>query len=182
MQPLEIIKKYYAADSVAYSILVEHSTMVAGKAIEIARGLKHLTPDLVFIEEAAMLHDIGIFMTNAPRIGCHGEKEYICHGYLGRALMEQEGLQGHALVCERHVGAGLSKLDISEHKLPLPERDMMPVSLEEKIICFADKFFSKKPGRLKEEMTLEKVRGQISHYGKAQLEKFEELLLLFQGR
>lgn len=181
MQPLEIIKKYYVVGSRSYSILVEHSKMVAEKSLEIARRLEHWNPDMVFIEEAAMLHDIGIFMTHAPHIGCHGEKEYICHGYLGRELLEQEGLHRHALVCERHVGAGLSIGDILEHKLPIPKRDMRPVAIEEKIICFADKFFSKRPGRLSEEIPLEEVRRKMSLYGRSQVERFEELLRLFSG-
>ena len=181
MQPLEIIKKYYRVDSVAYAILVEHSEMVAKKSLEIAHGLKHATPDLAFIEEAAMLHDIGICMTQDPRLGCHGEKDYICHGYLGRELLEREGLYRHALVCERHVGAGLSIEDIREHKLPLPERDMLPLSIEEKIICFADKFFSKRPGKLHEELQPDKVRKQMAGYGRSQLERFEEMFRLFIG-
>jgi uncharacterized protein len=118
-------------------------------------------------------------MTHAPWIGCHGEKGYICHGYLGRELIEKEGFPAHALVCERHVGAGLSKADIKEYKLPVPERDMLPVSIEEKIICYADKFFSKRLGRLHEEMPLEEVRRQISGYGRTQLERFEELTKMF---
>ncbi len=59
-----------------------------------------------------MLHDIGIFLTNAPHIGCYGDKPYICHGYLGREILDKEGLPGHAMVCERHVGAGLTVTDI----------------------------------------------------------------------
>ena len=49
----------------------------------------------------------------------------------------------HALVCERHTGAGLSLKDIMDQKLPVPPREMLPVSMEEQVICFADKFFSK---------------------------------------
>jgi len=55
---------------------------------------------LGFIEEAALLHDIGIFNTNLPKIGCYGRHPYISHGYLGRELLENEGLAAHALVCE----------------------------------------------------------------------------------
>ncbi|MEZ4602993.1 MAG: hypothetical protein R2861_06175 [Desulfobacterales bacterium] len=34
--------------------------------------------------------------------------------------------------------------EIQTHHLPLPLRSMVPVTLEEEIICYADKFFSKK--------------------------------------
>ena len=95
------------------------------------------------MEEAAMLHDIGIFLTHAPSLGCNGPHPYLKHGHLGCKLLEKEGLPKHALVCERHVGVGITRKDVLDHKLPLPAKDMLPLSLEEKIICYADKFFSK---------------------------------------
>ena len=57
--------------------------------------------------------------------------------------MRSEGYPRHALVCERHTGAGLSLEDIIAQNLPVPHRDMLPVSMEEQVVCFADKFYSK---------------------------------------
>ena len=57
--------------------------------------------------------------------------------------MRKEGFPRHALVCERHTGAGISLQSIIDQQLPVPHRDMVPVSLEEQVICFADKFFFK---------------------------------------
>jgi hypothetical protein len=57
-----------------------------------------------------------------------------------------EQKKGHpelALVCERHIGVGISIAEIQHHNLPLPSRDMIPVSIEEQLICYSDKFFSK---------------------------------------
>ena len=82
-----IIKKYYPESSEAYHILTVHSRSVADKALEIARRHPELNLDLTFIEEAAMLHDIGIFKCDADGIDCHGEAPYICHGYLGADLI-----------------------------------------------------------------------------------------------
>lgn len=107
-----------------------------------------------------MIHDIGIFLTNAPRISCLGSFPYICHGYLGADLMRKEGFPKHALVCERHTGAGISLSDIEQQNLPLPKRDLRPVSLEEQLICFADKFYSKT--RLDEELTLSQVQVSLN--------------------
>lgn len=87
MNPLDIIAKYYPVGSEAYRILVIHSRSVADKALAIARMHPEMNLDLTFVEEAAMLHDIGIFRCNAPDIDCHGDAEYICHGYLGAELM-----------------------------------------------------------------------------------------------
>jgi uncharacterized protein len=126
-----------------------------------------------------MLHDIGIFLTYEPKIGCHGDKPYICHGYLGREILEREGLPLHALVCERHIGVGISLIEINKKKLPIPKRDMIPVSLEEKIVCFADKFFSKDTGFLLREKTIEKVRKNIAQYGDEKLRQFDEWIEFF---
>ncbi len=179
IEPLEIIEKYYMPGSAAYAVLVGHSEAVAKKALEAASNVRYLAPDETFIREAAMLHDIGIFMTDEPQIDCHGDRRYICHGYLGRELLEREGLARHALVCERHVGVGISIADIDRHMLPIPRRDMLPLSLEEKIVCYADKFFSKKPGCLHVEKSLEEVRAAIARYGEDKLAVFDEMHLLF---
>ncbi len=176
-----IIRKYYEPDSPAFPILIAHSSAVAQKALDIAKQLGHMNPDTAFISEAAMLHDIGIFMTNEPGIGCHGRHKYICHGYLGRELLEREGMPRHALVCERHVGVGISIDDIDRKKLPLPRREMLPITLEEKIICFADKFFSKKKDTLGQEKPLEEVKRGIARYGADKLERFDEMVRVFLG-
>jgi len=144
MNPTDIIDEFYDPGSVAHDILIIHSKAVAAKALSVARHVSYLNPDLGFIEEATMLHDIGIVFVNAPELGCHGDKPYICHGYLGRELLEREGFPLHALVCERHIGAGLGITDIEKYHLLLPRRDMKPLSIEEKIICYADKFYSKR--------------------------------------
>lgn len=180
MEPLDIIRKYYDPESKAYHFLVHHSRLVAKKALEISDRVGHLSPDIRFIEEAAMLHDIGIFYTNAPKIGCYGYKDYICHGYLGRELLEKEGLPRHALVCERHVGVGITAEEIRSNNLPLPERDMLPLTIEEKIICLADKFFSKGEHDLMHEKPLERVRGIVNSYGEGKLSIFDEWLDVFK--
>ena len=90
-----------------------------------------------------MLHDIGIIYCDAPKIYCNGTHKYIEHGYLGAELLRREGFPKHALVAERHTGTGITIEQIEREELPIPERDYCPQSLEEKIICYADKFYSK---------------------------------------
>ncbi len=182
MDPIKIIKKYYTPDSLAYNLLINHSKVVTEKALNIAANVLYLNPDLNFIAEAAMLHDIGIFLTNEPAIGCYGEKPYICHGYLGKELLEKEGLIRHGLVCERHIGVGITAEEIENKRLPLPKRDMVPISIEEKIICFADKFFSKDSEFLLKEKPIEIVRKNIARYGDEKIKVFEEWLRLFNPK
>lgn len=177
MYPLDLIEKYYPKDNEQKTILVVHSTSVAQKALQIAGNHPELKLDTTFLHEAAMLHDIGIFLTNAPIIQCFGEKPYICHGYLGADLVREEGFVQHALVCERHTGAGLSLADILKQELPVPHREMLPVSLEEQVICFADKFFSKT--HLDREKTVEVARKSIARYGDDGLARFDNWCRLF---
>jgi uncharacterized protein len=171
--PVEIIKKFYDPDTKAYKILLQHGKYVAQKALEVATGIMHLNPDLDFIGEAAMLHDIGICMTNAPTLGCTGKYNYLCHGYLGREMLTKIGLPKHGLVCERHIGVGIKIQDIKRQKLPLPERNMVPISLEEKIIAFADKFFSKNSNMSAKEKSVQEIKNSLLKFGEDKVAIFQ---------
>ena len=70
MDALAIINKYYPEDNELNHILLAHSRSVADKALWIAGKHPELNLDKQFLEEAAMLHDIGIFMTDAEGICC----------------------------------------------------------------------------------------------------------------
>jgi uncharacterized protein len=180
MNPPEIIAEFYEPDSKLYQMLVRHGEQVANKAIDIAKRVPHLKPDLDFIKEAAMLHDIGIFETNTPKLGCFGIHPYVCHGYLGRKILEKKGLLQHALVCERHVGIGIPVEEIKRHNLPLPQRDMIPISIEEQIICFADKFFSKNGEREGCEKTVGDILNSLQRYGPEKVVRFQKWMQLFE--
>ena len=177
MNPYSIIDKYYPEDNELKHILVTHSRSVADKALYMARRHPELNLDLQFIEEAALLHDIGIFRTDAAGIHCYGNRPYICHGTIGADLVRAEGYPRHALVCERHTGAGLSLQQIVSEHLPIPHRELVPVTPEEQIICFADKFFSKT--HLDREKTVEKARHSLEKYGEEGLKRFDAWTKLF---
>jgi len=181
MNPLDIINEFYEPGSRLHEILVIHSTAVAAKAMSVASRVSHLNPDLAFIQEAAMLHDIGIFLTDAPSIGCKGKHQYVCHGFLGRELLEDRGLLKHALVCERHVGVGLTLEEIKSRVLPLPLRDMVPITLEEQIVCYTDKFFSKKNSNNGRELSLDDVVKSLEKYGSDKVQRFLDWVKLFNN-
>ena len=157
MNSLDIIEKYYKKGTPLYDILLSHSVSVSNKALKLARQ-SGLDIDFQFVQEAAMLHDIE-------------------HGYLGAELLRSEGLPRHALVCERHTGTGISLEEIIERNLPLPHRDMVPVSLEEQLICYADIFYSKT--RLEQETPIVKVRQKVARWGEQSSAKFEEWFSMF---
>ena len=171
MNPLEIIDKYYPEAGELKHILLTHSRSVADKALQIAERHPELHLDKEFLYEGAMVH------TNAPDIFCFGDKPYICHGYLGADLMRAEGYPRHALVCERHTGAGLTLQRIVEQNLPIPHRELVPVSLEEQVICFADKFYSKT--KLDKGKSVEKARKSLEKHGEDGLARFDRWCELF---
>ena len=173
-----IIDKYYPKDNELRHILITHSQSVARKALQIVSSHPELHLDTQFIEEAAMLHDLGIFLTDAPDIQCFGSQPYICHGRLGADIMRKEGFERHARVCERHTGAGITCEEIVKQGLPLPHRDFLPETLEEKVICYADKFFSKT--HLDEEKTIEKAVKSLAKFGKDGVKRFLEWEHIFK--
>jgi len=172
-----VIDKYYSDNQPLRELLLLHSRLVAQKALAIVDAHPELGADRKFTEEAAMLHDIGIFLTDAAPIHCFGKYHYVCHGYLGAELLRKEGLPLHALVAERHTGTGLTLRQIVERDLPVPHREMVPVSIEEKIICFADKFFSKT--RPQEEKTVEQAEYSLAKFGDEGVQIFRSWCKLF---
>lgn len=139
----QVIDKYYPPGTSRRVIYMRHCEAVAQLALEIAdRKSLPLAPSM--IREAAMLHDIGICMTYAPDIDCHGTAPYIMHGVSGGEIIRREGLPEEcARVAERHTGAGITSDEIVRQSLPLPPGEYMPVSLLERLVCYADKFYSK---------------------------------------
>lgn len=177
MWTIDLLNRYLAGNSL--EIVLEHSRYVAALAVEISDHLILSEEQRIFIEEAALLHDIGVSQVHAPGLGLYGPQQYIMHGFLGREILEREGYPLHGLVSERHTGVGLTSEDIVRQKLPLPHRDMCPQSLSEQIVCFADLFYSKKAGRLGERKTVEHVRKNLLHFGEEKVAIFDAWMTKF---
>lgn len=177
MNPIAIIEKYYSAQPELQQLLLTHSTSVAKRALSISRAHPELGLDEDFLWEAAMLHDIGIVRTDAPAILCFGTEPYICHGFIGAEMMRREGFPRHALVCERHTGTGLTLQQIATAGWPLPQRDMQPVTMEEQVVCYADKFYSKT--RLDHEKSVDEAQHSLMKFGEAGIAKFNHWHELF---
>ena len=174
----QILDQYYKEDNELRHILLVHSQSVAHKALQIVSLHPELNLDARFVEEAAMLHDIGVRWCNAPGIQCFGTEPYICHGRIGAELLRKHGLERHARVCERHTGAGLSRQEIVSQQLPLPHCDFLPETLEEQVICYADKFFSKT--RLDREKTVEQALNSLATFGEEGLVRFRRWAEMFE--
>lgn len=171
LDAITLLEEYYLPHTQAHSILIPHSQAVAQKAVAIATRLQtsgydiYASIDIHFIRQAALLHDIGIFSTYAPSLGCYGTMPYLRHGIAGHDLLLERGFPRHASVCQNHIGVGLSAVEIKTQHLPLPEQDFLPRNIEEQIITYADLFFSKTPGRLYHEKSAAAVRRTVISYG-----------------
>ena len=173
----EIIGKYYPEDDELRRLLVRHSRQVADLCLEVCSRHPEMGIDVCFVEEAAMLHDIGIRWCHAPGIYCFGEEPYLRHGLIGGCVLRKEGLSDHARVCERHTGAGITREQIEKRQLPLPLDDYLPETLEEQLVCYADKFFSKShPDRL---LTADQAAKSLEPFGTDGVERFMHWHKLF---
>jgi len=169
----EILKKYSTSEE-TFETVLRHSLEVLSKSIEIINQKKlYEKVDFDLIVSGSILHDIGTFEFLE-----HKEKEdYIRHGIIGAEILRREGFKREALVAERHIGSGLDKEEIIARGWDIPQKDFLPVSLEEKIICYADKFSSKTPGK---KDTLEIIEKEFAGYGGDSLKRFLDLKEVFE--
>ncbi len=172
MNPLEIIYKYYPDDNALRRLLIHHSQQVEKKALEVCSKHPELHLNEKLLRDGAMLHDLGIFLTDAPGIHCHGHFNYLLHGMLGAELMRREGREDLARICERHTGTGMTRQAFRDHGVEPPATDLCPETLEEQVICYADKFFSKShPER---ERTVEETVKSLEKFGDKGVEIFRK--------
>lgn len=169
--------KYYGDNVILRNIVMHHSEMVAKKALEICKR-KNLSLNPRDVYCAAMLHDIGVIKCYAPDIHANGHLPYLLHGLEGKIILDREGLEKFSNVCLTHTGAGITKKNIKDKNLPLPEIDMVPKTLLEKLICYADKFFSKSR-EIEKEKNLEEIMAQMKKYGEDSYIRFMKLHSMF---
>jgi len=127
--------------------VIQHCKTVAGYARQIAfeiirRNAKKIHPvnidmDAVFL--GALLHDIG-------RSKTHG----IGHAIAGAEIARKSGLSETLVdIIERHIGAGIPEDEAKA--LGIPEKDYIPITIEEKIVAHADNLvFGDKIGTMDE--------------------------------
>jgi len=109
--------------------VIRHCITVSSLAVRIARLFvkRGFNINVRLVEVGSLLHDIG-------RSRTHG----IRHGIIGGEIVRELGLpEAVARIVERHVGAGLAADEATS--FGLPHRDLIPMTWEEKIVCYADK-------------------------------------------
>ncbi len=171
MNPIEIASAHIPPN--LWKVFFVHSILVAQFSLQIADKLALDRETKKFIEEAALLHDIGIGKVSMTKEELQAKPPYIQHGIIGEKILQDLGYPLHAAVCRNHIGVGLSRQVILKNKLPLPAEDMMPSTLPEKIITYADLFFSK--SNIYHKRSFAEVEAKIGSYGQDQLQGLQKL-------
>jgi uncharacterized protein len=126
--------------------VISHCKAVADLALETAsvleiRGFKI---DFALVEAGALLHDIGRSKTHS-----------VHHAVVGAEIAEAAGLPDSVVaIIKRHVGGGITASEAEE--LGWPEDVYVPVTLEEKVVAYADKLIEKGK-RAPIDITIEKL-------------------------
>lgn len=109
--------------------IVKHQLAVMREARDIAYNIKKILVDIELVKSGALLHDIG-------RIKDHS----FLHGPIGGDIIRYYGFSEKlARIAERHTMAGLSSEEAENFSLP--DRIYEPDTIEEKIVCLADKYY-----------------------------------------
>ncbi len=141
----ELLRKY-APDEEQYELVLTHGKIVAEIALESAGNLKEPV-NLEVLEAACLLHDIGSY----PFLGASHHHEnykrlYSLHSVLGAKILQEENVDERIWkAVETHVLLGLTEAEIRESDKALPYKNYEPKSIEGRLLCYADRFHSKKP-------------------------------------
>ena len=130
--------------------VIEHCKTVSQLAVKIAKKLKNngFNVDLRLVEIGALLHDIGRSKTHT-----------VHHAIIGANIAREAGLPEAIIrIIERHVGGGITSQEA--RKLGWPVRDYVPETLEEKIVCYADKLIEGNR-QVPIERTIEKLAAEL---------------------
>ena len=109
--------------------VMAHCRAVADFAVEIANACreKGMKVDVDLVRIGGLLHDIG-------RAKTHG----VDHGVMGASIARDYSLSGKLVnIIERHVGSGITEKEARRSGLPV--KSFVPVSLEERVVAYADK-------------------------------------------
>ena len=135
------LHKKHAPNEKALNSVWKHSHIVRRIALQIADNWHQTDRELINI--GALLHDIGVY-----KLYKNGEldasKNYVTHGLLGYNLLKEEGFD--ETICRFalcHTGVGITSQEVESQNLPLPIRDYVAETDEERIVMYADKFHSK---------------------------------------
>ena len=132
--------------------VIKHCKAVAKLALATAEACKGkgLNVDLELVEIGALLHDIGRSKTHS-----------VHHAVVGAEILEAAGLPEPVIsIIKRHVGGGITTSEAE--RLGWPKDVYVPLTIEEKIVSYADKLI-KKSKRVPIEITIKELAKEGRH-------------------
>jgi len=154
-QALQLLRESQCSEAV-----INHCKAVAELALETAslleeRGLKI---DFALVEAGSLLHDIGRSKTHT-----------VHHVVVGAEIAKSLGLPDSVVsIIKRHVGGGITAAEAA--KLGWSKDVYVPVTLEEKVVSYADKLIENNK-RVPISVTVEKLRGELKCEAAERVEK-----------
>lgn len=150
--------------------VVRHCEAVAELAVEIAYVLKekNLEVDVELVETGALLHDIGRSKTHS-----------VHHAVRGAEIAKTLGLPESIIsIIKRHVGGGISQADAQ--RLGWPKDIYVPRTIEEKIVCYADKLIDGSK-RVPINVTIEKMSERLPPSAIERMQRLHEEMIALVG-
>lgn len=150
--------------------VVRHCEAVSALAVEIAEACrkKGYNVDVQLVEIGALLHDIG-------RAKTHTVHHAVLGAEIARSLDLPESLVS---IIKRHVGGGITATEAQ--KLGWPRDIYVPLTLEEKIVSYADKLIEGSR-RVPIEVTIEELSRELPAPAIQRLWKLHEEMLILVG-
>ena len=145
-QIISLHKKYAPSDDV-FELVYTHCKIVYEIAKQIVDN-RSLEVDEELLQASCLLHDIGAYVFIVEYGKTTSRRLYPLHSLIGAQIIREEGLDSRVAAAVRtHNQLGLSKQEIEQSidKYILPAIDQLPASVEAELLCYADRFHSKKP-------------------------------------
>ncbi|MEU7694711.1 HD domain-containing protein [Microbispora hainanensis] len=169
----------HAPTEEAFDLVYTHCEIVCAIALQLADRADRagLDVDADVVRAGSLLHDVGVYLLY-DEDGRLDHAGYVRHGVLGHELLRKEGFPERLCrFCSHHTGVGISRDDVLRQGLPLPSRDYLAESAEERLVMFADKFHSKTdPPRF---VTADTYAAHVRRYGDDKAEAFASMCAAF---
>jgi uncharacterized protein len=150
--------------------VIRHVETVSALAVEIAEACKEkgYDVDLELVEVGALFHDIGRSKTHS-----------VHHAVIGAEIAKSLGLPEAVIsIIKRHVGGGITTREAK--KLGWPRDTYVPLTLEEKIVSYADKLIEGSR-RVPIEKTIEQLAEELPSPAIERIWRLHEEMLALVG-
>ncbi len=152
--------------------IISHCEAVADLALETAGKLekKGLKIDFELVQAGALLHDFGRCKTHT-----------VDHAVVGAKMAESAGLPASVVsIIKRHVGGGITEDEAQ--KFGWPQDVYVPISLEEKVVSYADKLIEQSK-RVPVELAIKQLQREDKNEAAQRVRNLhEEITILLEDK